>query len=106
MEGDVRFEASQQLPDFSYAAYAELIGLKGIRVDSPDALETAWDEAFDARCPVVVDAITDPNVPPLPPHISWEQSMAMMSSLLKGDPDSGAVVRNSFKGIMAEYLPA
>ena len=106
MEGDPKFEASQELPDFNYAAYAELLGLTGIRVDSPDELDDAWERAFATHRPVLVDALTDPNVPPLPPHVTWEQSAAMLSSLLKGDPDSAAVIRNSFKGVMAEYIHA
>lgn len=104
LEGDPKLKASQDLPDFDYAAMANLAGLRGIRVDSPDQLADAWTEAFSAGRPVVVDALADPNVPPLPPHITWEQSVAMLSSLLKGDPDSGEVIRQSFKGVMAEYL--
>jgi pyruvate dehydrogenase (quinone) len=53
---------------------------------------------------VVVDAVTDPNVPPLPPHITWEQAKAMMSSLIKGDPDAADVIKQSFKGKAAEYI--
>jgi L-alanine-DL-glutamate epimerase-like enolase superfamily enzyme len=68
MEGDPRYEASQQLPDFPYARYAELIGLTGIRVDDPDRLREAWEQAFAATRPVVSEAITDPEVPPLPPQ--------------------------------------
>jgi pyruvate dehydrogenase (quinone) len=104
MEGDPKYEASQELPDFDYAAFAEMVGLKGIRVDSPDMIVSAWNEAFSASRPVLVDAICDPNVPPLPPHITWRQSTAMLRSILKGDPDSGAVIRGSFKEVMAEYL--
>jgi pyruvate dehydrogenase (quinone) len=105
LEGDPKFEASQALPDVNYAAFAESLGLSGIRVESPDQLDSAWDKAFRADRPVVVDAVTDPNVPPLPPHVSWEQAGAMLSSLLKGDPDSAAVIRNSFKSVLAEYIP-
>ena len=74
MSGDPKLEVSQTLPDFPYARYAELIGLKGIRVDSPDAVGPAWDEALAAGQPVLIEAITDPEVPPLPPHIRFEQA--------------------------------
>ncbi len=103
MEGDPRFEASQQLPDCNYAEFAKMIGLKGIRVDHPERVASAWDEAFAADCPIVVDAITDPNVPPLPPHTTWEEAKAMLSTLLKGDPDSGEIIRKSFKGKIKEF---
>ena len=52
MSGDPKLEVSQTLPDFPYARYAELIGLKGIRVDSPDEVGPAWDEALSAGRPV------------------------------------------------------
>lgn len=100
MEGDPKYEASQNLPDINYAAYAELCCLKGIRIEKPEQIIDAWEAAFSADRPVVIDALCDPSVPPLPPHTSWEQTEAMLSSLLKGDPDAGDIIRQSFKGIM------
>ncbi len=81
MSGDPKLEVSQTLPDFPYARYAELIGLKGIRVDSPDAVGPAWDEALSAGGPVLIEAITDPEVPPLPPHIRFEQAKQLAHAL-------------------------
>ncbi|HET7645977.1 MAG TPA: thiamine pyrophosphate-requiring protein, partial [Candidatus Limnocylindria bacterium] len=86
MEGDPRFEASQELPDVPYARYAELIGLRGIRVDDPDEIGAAWEAAFTADRPTVIEAITDPDVPPLPPHVTLKQAKAMMASMASGDP--------------------
>ena len=105
MEGDPRYEASQQLPDFPYARYAELIGLSGIRVDDPDRLADAWEQAFAADRPVVLEAITDPEVPPLPPHITLEQATAMTSALVHGDPSAAQIVKQAAKGKLEEFLP-
>src|SRR6185369_1399740 len=58
MEGDPRYEASQEIPDFPYAAYAEMVGLKGIKVDDPDLVGQAWDEALASDRPVVLEAVT------------------------------------------------
>src|SRR5689334_8971022 len=69
LSGDPKLEVSQDLPDFPYARYAELLGAKGIRVESPEDVGPAWDEALAADRPVIIEAITDPDVPPLPPHI-------------------------------------
>jgi pyruvate dehydrogenase (quinone) len=104
MVGDPKFDASQDLPDFPYARYAELIGFKGIRVDSPDAVGPAWDEALAADRPVVLEAVTDPNVPPLPPHITLENAKALASALRGGDPDRGAVVRESVRQKLADIF--
>lgn len=105
MAGNPKFEASQDVPDFDYAAYARLLGLEGIRMDHPEQVGACWDEALRAKRPVVVDAVTDPNIPPLPPHVEFKQAKGMLSSLLKGDPDAGEVVRKSFKGKLEELLP-
>ncbi|MDQ6816004.1 MAG: thiamine pyrophosphate-requiring protein [Actinomycetota bacterium] len=105
MSGDPKFEGSQDLPDFPYARYAEMLGLKGIRVDSPDRVGPAWEEALAADRPVVYEAVTDPEVPPLPPHITLEQAKALSSSLIGGDPNAGAVIKQSLKQKLEEFLP-
>jgi pyruvate dehydrogenase (quinone) len=105
MEGDPKFEGSQDLPDFPYARYAELVGLKGIKVQTPDQVGPAWDEALAADRPVVYEAITDPEVPPLPPHITIEQAKALSSALLSGDPNAGQIVKQSFAQKVQEFLP-
>jgi len=105
MAGDPKFEGSQDLPDFPYARYAEMLGLKGIRVDSAEAVGPAWDEALAADRPVIYEALTDPNVPPLPPHITIEQAKALTMALIGGDSDAGGIVRQSFKQKMEEFLP-
>ncbi|MBV8915049.1 MAG: thiamine pyrophosphate-requiring protein [Acetobacteraceae bacterium] len=105
MAGDPKFEGSQDLPDFPYARYAEMLGLHGIRVDDPDQVGAAWDEALASDRPVVVEAVTDPEVPPLPPHITVEQAKALSFALVGGDPHAGRIVRQSFKQKLEEFLP-
>lgn len=101
MEGDPKFEASQDVPDFPYAAYAELIGLRGLRVDQPDKLGAAWDYAMGADRPVILEVYADPDVPPLPPHITFKQARAYASAILHGDPDSAGIIKQSVKQIFA-----
>ncbi len=105
MSGDPKFECSQDLPDFPYARYAESLGLKGILVDSPDMLGKAWDKALSADRPVVVDAITDPDVPPIPPHITFTQAKAYAAALLKGDPNERGIIRQTFREMADAVLP-
>lgn len=105
MSGDPKFEGSQDLPDFPYARYAEMLGLKGIRIATPDQIGPGWEEALAADSPVVVEAVTDPEVPPLPPHITLEQAKAVSAALIGGDPNSGRIVRQSFKQKAQEFLP-
>jgi pyruvate dehydrogenase (quinone) len=97
MEGNPKFDASQNLPSFDYAAFAELTGMRGIRVDRPEQVAPAWDEAFASDRPVLIDARTDPNVPPLPPHITLAQAKAFTLSMLRGDEDRGHVLKHAAK---------
>jgi pyruvate dehydrogenase (quinone) len=100
MSGDPKLEASQDLPDFPYAGYAESLGLHGIRVDSPDEIGPAWDAAFRADRPCVVDVVTDPEVPPLPPHITFEQARRLSEALLKGEPSWRHIMRHAFREML------
>jgi pyruvate dehydrogenase (quinone) len=99
--GDAKFEASQDLPDFPYADYAEMLGFKGIRVTEASEVHAGWRAALKADRPVVIDAVVDPNVPPLPPHITFQQVAAMTKAILKGDPDRAAIVRESMRELVA-----
>ncbi len=105
LSGDPKYTASQELPSFPYAAYAESLGLKGIRLDSPACVAAAWEEALAADRPVVIEARTDPEVPPLPPHITFKQARHFMGSVLHGDPKSGSMIRQSVKDMVESYLP-
>ncbi|HJV50951.1 MAG TPA: thiamine pyrophosphate-dependent enzyme, partial [Noviherbaspirillum sp.] len=97
MSGDPKFLASQVLPKFPYAAYADLLGLGGIRVDRPQDIGPAWERALSADVPTVVEMVTDPDVPPLPPHITAQQARHYLKALWHGDPDSLGIIEASFK---------
>jgi len=97
MSGDPRYPVSQTLPKFPFAEYAELIGLKGIRVDDPDALRPAWEEALAADRPVLLEAITDPNMPPLPPQLRFETARNVTRAFLRGDPAARDVLRHAIR---------
>jgi len=105
MAGDPRFPGSQSIPDFPYARYAEELGLLGLRVDRPDQIAAAWEQALSANRPAVLEAITDPNVPPLPPHISIEQARMFASSVLKGDAEALGFITQTVKDAAESFLP-
>ncbi|WP_431854938.1 thiamine pyrophosphate-requiring protein [Azospirillum sp.] len=103
--GEPKFEASQELPNVPYARYAELLGFKGLFVDKPEDVAHVWDEALATRGPVVVEAFTDPNVPPLPPHLTLKNAAAMMATLAKGDPEMWDMLKDTAKDMLAGVLP-
>jgi pyruvate dehydrogenase (quinone) len=102
MAGDPKLVASQEIPDFGYADYARLLGLHGVRIDDPEQIADAWDEVLNAGRPALLEAITDPEVPPLPPHIKLEQAMHMAKALKQGDQHGARVVTQSLKGKLKE----
>lgn len=105
MEGDPKFEASQDIPDVPYHRFAELIGLRGIFVDDPAQIGPAWDAALASDRPVVLEVKTDPEVPPLPPHITLAQAKAFASTLIEGDPEEGSVIIGAARQILGSVLP-
>jgi pyruvate dehydrogenase (quinone) len=102
MNGDPKLEASQVLPAFDYAAYARLLGLHAVRVERPEDVGPAWDEALAAGRPSVIDVVTDPEVPPLPPHVTGEQARSLLSALKAGDPARMEILRHAVRGKLSE----
>ncbi|MFH0176163.1 thiamine pyrophosphate-requiring protein [Streptomyces cacaoi] len=105
MGGAPSFLPSQELPDVQYAAFARSLGLTGVRVETPEDVERGWRTALEADGPAVVEFLTDPAVPPVPPHATWEQIEATVASALKGDADRGSMIKQGFRAKMQEFLP-
>jgi pyruvate dehydrogenase (quinone) len=105
MNGDPKFNASQRIPDVPYHRFAELIGLRGIFVDDPEQLASAWDQALNADRPVVLEVKTDPEVPPLPPHITLDQAKAFATTLMHGDPEQASVIKGAAKQVLSALVP-
>jgi pyruvate dehydrogenase (quinone) len=103
--GNPKYEASQNLPHFNYAHYAESLGLCGIRVEKPDEVGPAWDRALTADRPVIFDAVVDRDISQLPPHITLEQAHNLFSAMVQGDPDRGGVIRDTVSSVLATVLP-
>jgi pyruvate dehydrogenase (quinone) len=105
MNGDPKFEASQKIPNVPYSRFAEMIGLRGMYIDDPNMLASAWRQALASDVPVVLEVKTDPEVPPLPPHITLQQAKAFSTALLKGDPDEVGVIKGTARQVFESILP-
>jgi pyruvate dehydrogenase (quinone) len=103
MNGNPRYDASQDIPDVRYSQFAELIGLKGIYVDDPEDLAGAWEQALSADRPVVIEVKTDPEIAPLPPHISLKQAKGFMMSLARDD-DAVHVIKDTARQVINAAL--
>lgn len=105
MSGSPKFPESQTLPEVPYAAVAQSLGLAAITVDEPDQIAPAWHRALAADRPAVLDVRCDPDIPPIPPHASFEQVKDMAKAILAGDEDAFGVVRAGVKQKVQELLP-
>jgi pyruvate dehydrogenase (quinone) len=102
--GAPKFEGSQELPDLPYARYAEMLGLRGIRVSARDEVGPAWDAALSSDRPCLVEAVVDPEFPMLPPHVTFEEAMAYAKSVLKGDPNAARMIKETVKTAVASVF--
>jgi len=105
ISGTPEFTGSQELWDFPYARYAEMLGFKALKVDDPEKLSGAWDEILAADRPAFLEVVVDPNVPNIPPHISFEQMVKFTTAMAKGDPKELDVITQTFKNVFAGVLP-
>jgi pyruvate dehydrogenase (quinone) len=105
MSGDPKFVESQALPSVPYAHWAKLIGLNGIRTRDPSEVGDCWDQAFASDRPTVLEVLCDPEVPPLPPHITVEQARSFASAILHGDPSSRRIIAQSLRQKLPEIIP-
>ncbi|MBF6333058.1 thiamine pyrophosphate-requiring protein [Nocardia transvalensis] len=105
MGGAPKFEESQTLPDVSYADLARCFGLNAVSVEDPNELADAWRLALSADRPTVLDVRTDPEVPPIPPHATYEQIKEMGKAILHGDPDAWHLMLQGAKTKAQEFRP-
>jgi pyruvate dehydrogenase (quinone) len=104
MAGSPQFLPSQSIPDVRYADFARSLGLTGIRVEKPEQVADAWQAALDSDRPAVVEFLTDPAVPPIPPHADWDQMASTLGAILKGDADRTGMVKQGLKAKVQEFL--
>lgn len=100
LSGEPKFEASQDIPDIDYAKFAELVGLEGIRIDHPDQIHAALEQVLAADRPALLDVVTDPNVPIVPPHMDMAQLAKFSKAMLKGDPEQAGIIRQTIREVM------
>jgi pyruvate dehydrogenase (quinone) len=105
MENSPKFEESQTLPDVDYAAFARSIGLNGENLSNADQLGDAWDRALAADRPTVLDVLCDPDVPPIPPHATFEQAKSLAHAVVGGDQDAAGFIKQGVKQKAQQYFP-
>ncbi|HEY3996937.1 MAG TPA: thiamine pyrophosphate-requiring protein [Mycobacterium sp.] len=105
MGGAPKFAESQTLPDIDFAAFAAGLGLNALSIKDPDQLADGWRNALSADRPTVLDVYTDPDMPPIPPHATWDEFKAATAAVLSGDEDRVGFIKVGLKTKAQEFLP-
>ena len=105
MGGFPKNVATQSLPAFNYASYAESVGLGGGRIEKRDDIDGVLSEAWASDRPYLIDVLSDPEVPPIPPHATPEQVKKMLEALAGGDPNAFHLMWQGTKEKAASFLP-
>jgi pyruvate dehydrogenase (quinone) len=105
MENSPKFAASQSLPDVDYAGFAASLGLHGHNIDDPGVLGEAWEGALAADRPTVLDVRCDPDVPPIPPHATYDQAKSLAHAVIGGDEDARGFIKQGVKQKVQQYFP-
>ncbi|MCX3063043.1 thiamine pyrophosphate-requiring protein [Streptomyces beihaiensis] len=102
MSGDPKYPGSQAIPDVPYAAYAEMLGLKGIVCSHPKKIGAAWEEALASDRPVVLEFKVDNEIAPIPPHIMKTQGKKAAKAALH-DPEKAGIAAKGMRQKLTEY---
>lgn len=87
-----------------FAAVARACGVAGYELSDPAQCAAVLREALAAPGPAVIEAVVDPNEPPLPPKATFEQTKNLVEALARGTPDAGQIARNIVFGKIRELI--
>jgi len=76
-----------ELEPFDFVKFAEACGARGYNVKRAEECGTIMDEALRYDGPVIVEAEVDPNEPPMPGKITFDQALQFGKSLARGTPN-------------------
>jgi pyruvate dehydrogenase (quinone) len=101
-EGNPQFGVELQPIDF--AAFAEACGARGLTIEKPEEAEAILREALQYNGPVVVQAVVDPNEPPLPGNITMKQALKFAEALLRGEKDRWKIIKTVVEDKIREVI--
>ncbi|HEY5074091.1 MAG TPA: thiamine pyrophosphate-dependent enzyme, partial [Pyrinomonadaceae bacterium] len=101
-EGNPQFGVELQPIDF--AAFARACGAGGFTIEKPEEAESVLREALAYDGPAVVQAVVDPNEPPLPGSITMKQALKFTEALLRGEKDRWKIIKTVVKDKIREVL--
>ncbi len=101
-EGNPEFGIDLQPIDF--AGYAKDCGAAGFTIERPEGAESILREALAHRGPAVIQAIVDPNEPPMPGQVTTDQAIKFGEALLKGQKEGGKILKTLLEDKFREVI--
>jgi pyruvate dehydrogenase (quinone) len=101
-EGNPQYGVELQPIDF--AGFARCCGAAGFTIEDPKDAEAILRQALAHPGPVVVEAVVDPNEPPLPGNITAEQAVHFAEALGKGEKDRWKIIKTVLENKVREVI--
>jgi pyruvate dehydrogenase (quinone) len=101
-EGNPQFGVELQPIDF--AGFAEACGARGFTIERPEEAESVLAEALAYNGPAIVQAVVDPNEPPLPGNITMKQALKFAEALLRGEKDRWKIIKTVIADKIREVI--
>jgi pyruvate dehydrogenase (quinone)/pyruvate oxidase len=92
------------LHPIDFAAFARACGAKGMSIERPEECRRVLEEALATAGPVVVEALVDPNEPPMPPRVKPEQALHFAEALARGTPQRGKIALTVMSDTVRELV--
>jgi pyruvate dehydrogenase (quinone) len=101
-EGNPQFGVDLQPIDF--AAFATSVGAAGFTIERPEDAASTLRRALDHPGAAVIQAVVDPNEPPMPGHVSTEQALKFAEALARGQKDAWAIIKTVLEDRVREVI--
>jgi pyruvate dehydrogenase (quinone) len=93
-----------QLHPINFEEVANACGVAGYTIEDPKLAEGVLREALAHPGPAVVQAVVDPNEPPLPGKITTEQAMHFAKALARGQKDGWEIIKTVVENKIREIV--
>jgi pyruvate dehydrogenase (quinone) len=101
-EGNPQF--GMELQPIDFAAYARACGAPGYTLEEPEQAESVLREALAQPGPALVEAVVDPNEPPMPGHATMRQTLHFAEAILRGQREGWDIVKTVIKNKVREVV--
>jgi pyruvate dehydrogenase (quinone) len=102
LEGNPEFGV--ELEPIDFAKVAEACGARGFTLERPEDAERILREALNHQGPSVVQAVVDPNEPPMPGKITTDQALHFAKALARGQKDAAKIIRTVVEDQVREVI--